>query len=308
MRREYVGEKPGKKYRSGFTLVEVIVVLVILAVLAAIAIPALTGYIDKANRTACQVNMSGVQRLYLASAAYQAYQVEDPQPLLEEAAGEFGGVVSAADTYEAKCGGVCTVVYKEGYGSIESISCSLHGGLEAQSAEGLVYTAGMDAPDKLFTDALSAKGITSFGEIDSTVVVEDGTEIAGNTAKILDYFAEQGVYLQDYNIRSWALRMEGTTPVAWWTDQDITEYEVGDRVRVIRYNSARNTYTAGYMRITEKTRDQGTNVYKVLAGAGSENWQEYTSSQAGAQTADSKQSYEETLSYFNEMEPARSGT
>lgn len=35
--------------KKGFTLVEVIVVLVILAILMAIAIPALTGYIDKAN-------------------------------------------------------------------------------------------------------------------------------------------------------------------------------------------------------------------------------------------------------------------
>jgi prepilin-type N-terminal cleavage/methylation domain-containing protein len=35
--------------RKGFTLVEVIVVLVILAILAAIAIPALTGYIEKAQ-------------------------------------------------------------------------------------------------------------------------------------------------------------------------------------------------------------------------------------------------------------------
>jgi prepilin-type N-terminal cleavage/methylation domain-containing protein len=38
--------------KKGFTLVEVIVVLVILAILAAIAIPALTGYIDKANKRA----------------------------------------------------------------------------------------------------------------------------------------------------------------------------------------------------------------------------------------------------------------
>jgi prepilin-type N-terminal cleavage/methylation domain-containing protein len=38
-----------RRGKSGFTLVEVIVVLVILAILAAIAIPALTGYIDKAN-------------------------------------------------------------------------------------------------------------------------------------------------------------------------------------------------------------------------------------------------------------------
>jgi prepilin-type N-terminal cleavage/methylation domain-containing protein len=39
----------GRSAKRGFTLVEVIVVLVILAILAAIAIPALTGYIDKAE-------------------------------------------------------------------------------------------------------------------------------------------------------------------------------------------------------------------------------------------------------------------
>lgn len=37
------------KEKKGFTLVELIVVLVILAILAALLIPALTGYIDKAN-------------------------------------------------------------------------------------------------------------------------------------------------------------------------------------------------------------------------------------------------------------------
>jgi prepilin-type N-terminal cleavage/methylation domain-containing protein len=42
-------EGKGARKSDGFTLVEVIVVLVILAILAAIAIPALTGYIDKAN-------------------------------------------------------------------------------------------------------------------------------------------------------------------------------------------------------------------------------------------------------------------
>lgn len=37
------------KEKKGFTLVELIVVLVILAILAALLVPALTGYIDKAN-------------------------------------------------------------------------------------------------------------------------------------------------------------------------------------------------------------------------------------------------------------------
>lgn len=38
------------KNKKSFTLVELIVVLVILAILAALLIPALTGYIDKANK------------------------------------------------------------------------------------------------------------------------------------------------------------------------------------------------------------------------------------------------------------------
>jgi type IV pilus assembly protein PilA len=46
-----------RRGRVGFTLVEVIVVLVILAILAAIAIPALTGYIDKAEQRKLESQM-----------------------------------------------------------------------------------------------------------------------------------------------------------------------------------------------------------------------------------------------------------
>ena len=51
--------------KKGFTLVELIVVLVILAILAALLIPALTGYIDKANEekvtAECRMVVMGAQ-------------------------------------------------------------------------------------------------------------------------------------------------------------------------------------------------------------------------------------------------------
>lgn len=43
-----------RKNKKGFTLVELIVVLVILAIIMALIIPALTGYIDKANEKKVQ--------------------------------------------------------------------------------------------------------------------------------------------------------------------------------------------------------------------------------------------------------------
>ena len=53
------------KDRKGFTLVELIVVLVILAILAALLIPALTGYIDNANKekaiAECRMAVMAVQ-------------------------------------------------------------------------------------------------------------------------------------------------------------------------------------------------------------------------------------------------------
>jgi type IV pilus assembly protein PilA len=57
-----------KQKRNGFTLVEIIVVLIILAILAAILIPLLTGYIDKANKSAalaeCRAAVVAAQTLY----------------------------------------------------------------------------------------------------------------------------------------------------------------------------------------------------------------------------------------------------
>ncbi len=49
-----------RKDKKGFTLVELIVVIAILAILALILIPAITGYVDKANKSKNQANARGL--------------------------------------------------------------------------------------------------------------------------------------------------------------------------------------------------------------------------------------------------------
>ena len=64
--------KKAKENKKGFTLVELIVVLVILAILAAIMVPALIGWIDKANEKQLTINGRTVL-LAGQSAASEAY-------------------------------------------------------------------------------------------------------------------------------------------------------------------------------------------------------------------------------------------
>ena len=63
------------KSNGGFTLVELIVVIAILAILAGVAVPAYTGYIEKANNTACLAELSAIQTAAQAACAMEGSSV-----------------------------------------------------------------------------------------------------------------------------------------------------------------------------------------------------------------------------------------
>lgn len=89
------------KNKKGFTLVELIVVLVILAILAAPLVPALTGYIDRANKQAIIAETRSVVMATqtIASEKYAALKTGESLDTLDSTA--LGDVKTLAETTNA---------------------------------------------------------------------------------------------------------------------------------------------------------------------------------------------------------------
>lgn len=78
--------KQAKENKKGFTLVELIVVLVILAILIALLVPALTGYIDKANKRKIETEARNALMACqtLATEAYGKSDAENPGVTIDQ--------------------------------------------------------------------------------------------------------------------------------------------------------------------------------------------------------------------------------
>lgn len=281
-----------KTNKKGFTLVEIIVVLVILAIMAVIVLPSFTGWIKRAEAKRCIVERSMLARDYQVNAAYNVYEVADDtkaNALLADSANQLFKLTSTNNTLVGTCGNLWTVTYSNDRNFISEIFCAKHGSIYAYDDEGLVYHGA--SPDVLINKAIKLSGVTLTDNTDSTA--PNGI----NTVPILNYMKANGIDLDALHVKSWAIRKESgySQKIMFWSDQDISALNVGDSVRIIRYNPNNNTYTAGYMTITTTT--EGGQTYNVFSGGtGSSVW-----TQAAGQSATTKASYEDTIKIFNEM-------
>ena len=122
------------KNKKGFTLVELIVVLVILAILAALLVPALTGYIDKANKEKVvaetrQVVMAAQSTL---SEAYGKGELDTTKDIDTKYVDEIKTLAEAKDSWSY----IITVSTTEGkVGQVESVELW-------DGSDGCVYVAG----------------------------------------------------------------------------------------------------------------------------------------------------------------------
>lgn len=112
------------KDKAGFTLVELIVVLVILAILAAMLVPALTGYIDKANKekitAECRQVVMAAQTE--ASSLYgKANGGKLTNAMLTTSDPQYSYVTAVEKLSEVKGGAQFTIVLEEG-GTVKRVT------------------------------------------------------------------------------------------------------------------------------------------------------------------------------------------
>ncbi len=138
------------KNRKGFTLVELIVVLVILAILAALLVPALTGYIDKANK---EKIIAETRQAVMAAQTIVSEDYGSSTPLSAWAVGTtgFAGAESTTQTFAdaikklAETNGTVTAVTVTG-GKVTSLTYK-----DSANAKQCVYTAGATDTETMYT-------------------------------------------------------------------------------------------------------------------------------------------------------------
>ena len=271
------------KKNKGFTLVELIVVLSILAILLALLIPSLISYITSAQKKACLVSKAGLLRDLTADEIYEL-----------EGSGKYDTAClkSLAEKSEYKCrqGGAYDVS-RGSDGSIV-IVCGKHDkNYDFNMNEALSYIIANNPDIAKLIEGYMNKNIDS----------SSGTGKAYEN--LLNALGQAGFNAGQAGVNTWSFQGKGSSYYFYWTTEDISSKSPGDKVKVIRYNSARGTYTAGYVAVRRETlsasdsSDGKPRTYNVL-GRSDRDWTEYTGVK---QSEDDKKNYSKIYQIFKNM-------
>lgn len=275
--------------RKGFTLMELVVVIAILAILGLLLYPQVTKYLESSKQTVCRSNSRMIYHEIMLDYS------------LGKSASDILTEYSTDDFAERKVcpsGGVI-IVKKIPTGF--SVHCSLHGyvgGVGANIswtnknnlAEMMQQLLSMDELWEIYNEG---RVPNSNGTIDSSA-----PEINNFTSGVVTAFeAETGIKINDTGATSWSVQYIGKGKYyLYWTSVDINTVKAGDDIVVMRYNSERDTYTAGTVTVTTKVDSAGT-AYKAMA-QGDAYWKESTNVE---QTSEMKKDFDQIYDVYQEV-------
>lgn len=151
------------KNKKGFTLVELIVVLVILAILAALLIPALTGYIDKANKekVVAETRMVAMAVQTELSEAYgQVKTLKDSTPEDWASTGAVGGTAAKEGKYITEIKKLAEVFTSNTKATFQATANANGSLVEVKYNDG-AYTCTYDATNKTYNTEESKTALTN---------------------------------------------------------------------------------------------------------------------------------------------------
>ena len=231
MREEALGVEGGRHKRTrGFSLVETLVAVAIIALLIGIAIPVFTAQLEKVRQTACAANRRSLTALL--AVAYLD-----------------GGEEAVKDVYQTGSGDdTCPsgghITYRLDAGGHVSVYCSRHA---VETSLGESTTIGT------VTDILKKY---STGQLDSGAAGLKGS----HTTQALEALAKKGLDLNALGAVSWRYVKQNES--FYWSTLDINDYDTGDQMLVIKYNTTSQKYSVWTATVDMTTSNGST--YKTL--------------------------------------------
>ena len=122
------------------------------------------------------------------------------------------------------------------------------------------------------------------------------------TDKVLAYFKEKGIDPSLSGIGSWAY--SNNEQLLYWSEKNIADCTVGEPVLVMRYNTKKNTYTVGYVKVTQKKSENTGEFYNsFFPKSGEAQWTQAGSDQE--QTNEMKRFFDSAMAYYNQVKASQ---